>query len=150
MSETESAAVTRRINRRRKRARTTQEQWEWQGKLCFYCDVETWLNPGIDTSVVAIPLDRLKTMATREHLIRLADDGPDTRENVVVACHECNSTRGETPWEDYLDEKEAASRSNCPNPESGYGLYFFPTKPTPEFRVEDTYFCGGARKRIKL
>jgi 5-methylcytosine-specific restriction endonuclease McrA len=128
--QNETGNLMARINRRRKQARTTQEQWEWQGRLCFYCDVETWINPGWDCS--AIPRNRLKTMATREHLIRRADGGPNTSDNVVIACQECNSTRGETSWQDYLDKKEADSRRNCRDPENGYGLTTtIPAAPTP-------------------
>jgi 5-methylcytosine-specific restriction endonuclease McrA len=139
--------MTSRINRRRKQARTTQEQWEWQGRLCFYCDVETWLNPGLRYS--DFPRDKIKTMATREHLHRRVDGGPNTRDNVVIACHECNSTRGEMPWQEYLDKKEAESRSNCRDPENGYGLTIVPVEPTPDFRIENTYFYVCSRERRK-
>lgn len=33
-----------------------------------------------------------------EHLNRRSDGGGNERDNIALACHECNSTRGNVDW----------------------------------------------------
>lgn len=140
-------ADVQRSSRRRKKAALLRDQWAWQNSRCFYCDVKTWIKEGQKLSEIS--KDALKTMATIEHLERLADDGSNSADNIVVACHECNSRRAAIPWQEYLDRKETLSRANCADPEDGYGLTIRPTGPTPDFRVRDTYFVVNANRKRK-
>lgn len=75
------------------------------GGLCWYCGCDTWLPGfrrrmqirkqfGIVAGVPGSGLALTRRMATREHLHRLADGGANARENLVLACHFCNVTRG--------------------------------------------------------
>lgn len=61
--------------------------------VCFYCGKATWLKSAGN--------GHTRDMATREHLIRRCDGGPDTDENIVLACHDCNTTRGDLSVEDH-------------------------------------------------
>jgi hypothetical protein len=73
----------------------------------------------------------------------------------VAACQRCNTQRGDTPWEKYLDQKEAEARANCADPDSGHGdmscVHFVATE-TPEFQISDTFFAGESknwRRRVQ-
>lgn len=72
-----------------------------QDGLCFYCDRKCWLpwegggGPGREPGL----------MATREHLIRTADGGNNTAENIAMACFYCNSRRGQRAPEEWIAER---------------------------------------------
>lgn len=55
-----------------------------QNHQCYYCDRQMFSN-GFRHSL----------MPTVEHLVRQADGGCDSKHNMVMACRECNSHRGE-------------------------------------------------------
>lgn len=124
--------MTSKVNRRRKSRQSLTIMWSWQAGLCFYCDRETWL-PQSDTDMQTLSIETTNAMATREHLVRLADGGVNGGDNLVMACFECNSARGEVSWELYLDNKEHLARMNCRDPEAGYGLTILPDGPTFDF-----------------
>lgn len=44
--------------------------------------------------------------ATREHLIRRAEGGIRTKDNIVLACNECNSSRGTIPPNDWKEIRQ--------------------------------------------
>lgn len=139
-------AMTSRVSRRRKWKFVLRKAWEWQNKRCFYCDINTWIYEG--RNVGELDPGLLKTVATREHLTRKADGGGDSLDNLVMACWDCNTNRGETHWEDYLVEKEELSRRNCEDPEDGYGLTYRPDGPTYDF-VPSPPEIGRPRKTKK-
>ena len=57
-----------------------------RGICCHWCDVAT--------TPTRSDGHHVPTMRTRDHLIAVADGGPDTFENSVIACAECNQRRG--------------------------------------------------------
>ena len=142
--------------RRKKQVRDwLMRQCAHQDERCFYCDCEMWVSNLGDDKLSAEQMMIRHSRATREHLTRQCDGGGDEPDNLVAACQRCNTNRGETPWEEYLDRKEAEARVNCPDPDSGYGdascVHFVATE-TPEFRASDTYFTGESktwRRRVR-
>lgn len=86
-----------------------------QGK-CFYCECDMWectieskfdacrrlfgvplATPGLKLKV---RLGRCK--CTAEHLIKQADKGGHQDENIVAACMDCNTKRGNLTVEEYI------------------------------------------------
>lgn len=71
-----------------------------QAKRCFYCLRTTFLPAEVRFEVAAVilgvPIEEVMLrMATREHLIKRQDGGTDQTFNIVMACMECNSNRGD-------------------------------------------------------
>ena len=74
----------------RKSERQISQQTSWavfrrDGFRCRYCGVEDQ------------PL-------TVDHLVTWESGGPSTPENLVAACKKCNGARGETPFEQWLND----------------------------------------------
>lgn len=78
---------------------------------CHYCRVDMW-EGALETrgeAVRRLGLPDTPSMrraisrhrCTLEHLLRRADGGTDEPENTVAACARCNSTRGQTPAEEW-------------------------------------------------
>src|SRR5688572_17231577 len=66
-----------------------------QGGCCYYCGRPIWIDDSTEFAV-AHHLTRRQVpgrACTAEHLIARRDGGPDTCENIVAACRECNQTR---------------------------------------------------------
>lgn len=89
--------------------------WRTFHGLCWYCERLTWVE-GTMSKVQAMntfsppffPIkDKRKEMrmrrATREHLKRKAEGGIRTKDNIVLACNGCNSSRGVIPPNDWRD-----------------------------------------------
>lgn len=77
--------VSQKLSQREARAarRYRRRAYRAQGGLCWWCGCAMTL--GRD--------DGLPTKCTAEHLVRVADGGPTTPDNVVAACRNCNSMR---------------------------------------------------------
>ena len=136
------------MSRRRKKAARLwlARQFAHQEGLCFYCDCKMWLSDLGDDKLSPEQIPLRPTRATREHLVRQCEGGGDEPDNLVAACYRCNTNRGDTPWEKYLDQKEADARINCADPESGYSsCVHFVGAETPEFRASDTFFTGESK-----
>ena len=82
-----------------------------QGGRCFYCSADTFLRGGVESAAQArlrfgLPAAAPKKLfrrrhATLEHLKRRADGGTKANKNLVMACHSCNTRRGEMPVDQY-------------------------------------------------
>ncbi len=59
--------------------------------LCYFCEEECILICG-DASSVAM---NFKRQATREHLLASARGGKTTKDNIVLACRQCNNIVGD-------------------------------------------------------
>ena len=73
----------------RKSERNISQVFSWQvyrrdGYKCRYCGAD------------GVPL-------TVDHLVTWESGGPSTPENLVACCRKCNSARGETPYQVWLD-----------------------------------------------
>lgn len=71
------------------------KSYHQQNGLCIYCEKPMWLK---DSHAFAkqqsISLKQAKKFqCTAEHLIARQDDGKDTADNIVAACHFCNQLR---------------------------------------------------------
>jgi hypothetical protein len=83
---------------------------EQHGK-CFYCGFDAWLpTEGMGRAVrrLGMPSEgpgwrkgAARRMATKEHLHRRADGGPDCLYNYAMAHRWCNKVRGERSVEDH-------------------------------------------------
>lgn len=71
-----------------------------EGLHCFYCyqAVVPPPQPKPGQKAVYPP-----NMATVEHLERKADGGNNHPHNLVIACRECNSGRGEMRWYEWKE-----------------------------------------------
>lgn len=67
---------------------------------CFYCEVKLVIPTRPMYNKGCPP-----NLATREHLYRQIEGGKSTPDNIVLACSMCNSSRQETPWEIYREQK---------------------------------------------
>jgi hypothetical protein len=72
------------------------------GDGCFYC--------GVLMSFDRVPRGTRfpANLATQEHVIPVAEGGPHTWENVVLACWRCNSSKKHTPLADWLEGRQSA------------------------------------------
>ena len=70
--------------------RTARSQLLADATVCWWC--KRWISN-------ALPIGH-PHKATADHLIPIAEGGPDTIENLVPACWECNCKRGKkgTNW----------------------------------------------------
>lgn len=64
-----------------------------QGGLCFYCSVT--LTPAKDTG-------HLPTDASIDHVVPRHHGGSNSPDNMVVACCQCNRTKGDRPMAEFL------------------------------------------------
>lgn len=72
------------------------------GKFCRYCDVE-------------MTKDIRDRAPSRDHIIPLSRGGPDTFENIAMACRACNEEKGSLTAEEYVAWKAGlASRLDFP------------------------------------
>ncbi|WP_083764403.1 MULTISPECIES: HNH endonuclease [Chelativorans] len=69
---------------------------ERQGRRCCYCGVS--LTPPIVTTKKRKPLP---TSETLEHLRRQSEGGTSRRDNLALACYQCNTGRGAMDWLTY-------------------------------------------------
>lgn len=86
---------------------------EQEGK-CFYCGLSAWMPAegrvkaarrlGLPISGDGWRKNISRRMATREHLRRRADGGPDHLDNYVMAHRWCNKVRGETTVHDHKSQ----------------------------------------------
>jgi 5-methylcytosine-specific restriction endonuclease McrA len=56
---------------------------------CCYCGIKMR---------ISFPKRLRHDSETIEHLNRRTDGGGNERDNIALACHECNSTRGNVDW----------------------------------------------------
>lgn len=81
---------------------------------CFYCEVDMW-ELRIESRVDACnrlllkdwgeqdtKLPIYKRKCTAEHLVKRSDKGSNQDENIVAACMDCNTRRGDMTVEEYL------------------------------------------------
>lgn len=94
--------------------------WLMHGGECFYCGLPTWLPSSGESMLKAKVRLGVSTRsavrdreATREHLQRRADGGPDVMQNYVLACRGCNSRRGAKPVLTYFAEMRAGKPLVC-------------------------------------
>lgn len=85
--------------------------FERQGGLCHYC--------GVHMRQTRIRGQRAHpdNLATLEHLVLRSKGGATSILNCVVACHRCNSTRGDMPledWDAYLSAANEARHGQAP------------------------------------
>lgn len=66
----------------------SRERFILQKGLCYYCDSEMYIHTEVPESH--------PRRATREHL-HLKSKGGTGKDNVVLACHRCNTLRRDTP-----------------------------------------------------
>ena len=66
-----------------------KEEW---GHKCAYCESEENL--------------------TIDHIVPQSKGGLDVTKNVVCCCHDCNQSKGHTPWEDWYFSQEFFSQEN--------------------------------------
>jgi 5-methylcytosine-specific restriction endonuclease McrA len=66
-----------------------KEEW---GHKCAYCESEENL--------------------TIDHIAPQSKGGLDVTKNVVCCCHDCNQSKGHTPWEDWYFSQEFFSQEN--------------------------------------
>lgn len=66
-----------------------------QGGRCYYCDLPVWEDDPLTFARIHGIRPRLcpHLQCTAEHLIARKDSGQDACENIVAACHWCNSER---------------------------------------------------------
>jgi hypothetical protein len=66
-----------------------------QGGCCFYCQQPIWeANAAVFAAKHKIPPRQVNWLrSTAEHVIALCDGGTDCTDNIVAACHWCNSRR---------------------------------------------------------
>jgi hypothetical protein len=93
MSLRRMSSKSRSKKKRRQRGRAFYALWHSQYGRCFYCEGETWfrvgvLSPGTPKPKHFSPWAR----ATKEHLVRRADGGPNAG-NIAMACFFCNTSR---------------------------------------------------------
>lgn len=81
---------------------------------CYYCKRDMWeltLESKFDaairllgqpTSKAGVKKKLAKLKCTAEHLVKQADKGSHQNENIVAACMDCNTRRGDLSVEDYL------------------------------------------------
>lgn len=72
-----------------------------QGGLCCYCSKPTLLHPDPWPSGARTP----DNFATIEHLRRKVDGGTSDRDNLAIACFECNAERGGMSWVEFKTVK---------------------------------------------
>lgn len=71
---------------------------ERQNHRCCYCGCDTW-----HPDIIDYKTDRSKSnKATLEHLLPTSQGGTFSWDNLVMACSECNTARGDIPFEDFL------------------------------------------------
>lgn len=69
--------------------------------------------------------------ATREHLVRIKDGGANARLNLVLACLECNSNRGDTPvkqWRNLRRKRKAGTVPMVQTARRSFGGQMTPDK----------------------
>lgn len=72
---------------------------ESQNHRCCYCGVNTWHPDIYDGGSISRSCLR---RATIEHVISKSKGGTNNMSNLVMACYECNSVRGNTDYEDFI------------------------------------------------
>lgn len=87
--------------------------WYRHKGRCWYCFRLTWVEGSMSKAQARASLcspllsiaEQRRTIrlrrATREHLKRKAEGGIRTKDNIVLACNDCNSTRGLIPPNDW-------------------------------------------------
>ena len=71
--------------------RLRSQAFHAQSGLCYYCGIRMWLDNPAELPQPHRAINARK--CTAEHLIARCDGGRDTAENIVAACHHCNTTR---------------------------------------------------------
>lgn len=66
-----------------------------QGGRCYYCQHPCWANNPLNFARKhRLTVSQAKWFRqTAEHLVPVSEGGKNTRENIVMACHYCNSRR---------------------------------------------------------
>jgi len=89
-----------------------------QGGRCYYCQRNMW-HPLLyrkKTAAKILGTSKLsRRRSTAEHLKRKADGGGNSRKNLVAACYDCNSKRGETSVEDHKAAMQRAGQNRPPS-----------------------------------
>lgn len=71
------------------------------GWVCHYCGCAIHADPErVDTL-------RKPAKATIDHKIPLVKGGADNPSNMVLACENCNTEKGETDYEDFMQTKQS-------------------------------------------
>lgn len=82
------------VARRRRTARLS----EAQNHRCAFCGTETYLS----INDFRLGMNKHRHLATLEHIIPQCEGGTDHISNCVMACHECNNSRGDmNAWKFY-------------------------------------------------
>lgn len=113
--------------------------FEEQEGECIYCDGKCWL-PWVPVAERGAP----GRMATREHLVRRADGGNNSLENIAMACADCNSLRNEYTPREWI----AMRGGELPTDDDGcikFGDHALTR--TPDFKPEPRTRYFQARKR---
>lgn len=85
----------------RERRKLARMVFEREGGACFYCDEPVSMEARVYLST-DFKLARLNGAATVDHIIPQSRGGGDTMGNIVCACLECNTERGDMPAVDFL------------------------------------------------
>jgi len=70
-----------------------------QNHQCCYCGQKTWhpeINDGGDVN------QSRRRRATIEHIVPQTNGGGEGKHNLIMACAQCNNSRGELPLEDFV------------------------------------------------
>lgn len=97
--------MSKKIRNRRKATTSFQEsldiqrfreqRFDEQNGMCYFCNRRMYRKHKNNWE------HHKMRRVTAEHVIPVADGGPNTYENIVAACHECNSRRGRMPAEQF-------------------------------------------------
>lgn len=106
-------------NSRRKKLLRLSER---QNHRCCYCGVSTW-HPMVDDGIPNHKKNK-RHIATLEHIKTRSEGGTFAWNNLVMACSECNNTRGTMTVEEFLEAiskpptKPIASKEKKLSPEA--------------------------------
>lgn len=81
--------------RKTKRPGNVVNRFAQQNGKCYYCDCQMLL----ERSGPVIP----PNYATRDHIIPRSLGGKGLHKNIILACQQCNSTRGSMPFEEFKE-----------------------------------------------
>ena len=90
---------------------TRRKLWELD-RCCVYCNIETWL-PERGTDIMKSRYKSTKdSVATIEHITPLSIGGSNTDENMAISCWDCNTSKCNTPHDDFMRIRKMSNWKN--------------------------------------
>ena len=91
---------------------------------CHYCNIEC--RPGYRNIY--------KDSATVDHKIPKCKGGTNARENLVLACNECNNLKGNRSYEDFIANPNKPNKERVPRRRNARFVYSTETHPARHFQ----------------